>query len=85
MISIMPEDVVLNDRNLDIAIRRSKTTGPGKRVEVLQAVISKDSFLVAPGWVEIGFVEFHLLAGHLYRDYLLPLPTRPWMVSCRSL
>jgi hypothetical protein len=72
---IAPADLVLRKGGLEARITSTKTTGPGKRVEVLYAFVSNDAYLVSQAWLEVGFRLLEGGAGHIARDYLLPLPS----------
>ena len=73
---IDPSTLALRESGLEFDISSTKTTGPGKRVEVLHAFVSRDAFLAIEEWCSIGLDFFRLVTGHLTRDYLLPLPSK---------
>ena len=74
LLRLVPENLSLSAKGLLLRLERSKSTGPGKRVEVVFAAIGFGSFLVDPNWISCGYSLLLKLAGHIERDYLLPLP-----------
>ena len=71
---VRPADMVLGPHGLAFAIVSTKTTGPGKRVEVVHASFSPSAFIAESGWLECGFKVLASVARCIDRDYLLPLP-----------
>ena len=59
---------------LTLKITQTKTTGPGKKVELLYAYISAKAYLCVPDWLDQGWRLLGEL-GFDEREYLLPLPT----------
>ena len=55
---------------LTAKISRSKTTGPGKKVQTLQLAISAGAWLACPGWLAKGLEILRTMDYE--RDYLLP-------------
>ena len=79
-LAIPPSSIELRDgRGLKGKIMRSKTTGEGRRVEILEFYISEDAWLQWPYWLRVGwqlFVEMGKKFGNLGRDFLLPRPDK---------
>ena len=73
---IVPGFMKLDERCLTIKIVRSKTTGPGKKVEVRWVYVSVDAYLVDPRWLTVGFELWKSEGFAFDRDYLVPLPSR---------
>ena len=59
---------------LSMVLTRTKTTGPGKKVDLVYAYVSVKAFIQHPEWLTIGWHLFKELAPW-DRDYWLPLPT----------
>ena len=58
-------------------IVRSKTTGVGRRIETQQFYVAEESWLLAEGWLKVGFKLFEdcgKKAGVDKRDFMLPRP-----------
>jgi hypothetical protein len=73
-VHVRPSELTWSEKTgLSFYIRRSKTTGPGKRISVLTAHVGPEAFLVCQHWLGTGFALFKELGG-LPRDYLLPMP-----------
>ena len=53
----------------------TKTAGAGRRVEVIFAYVSRKASLRHGDWLEVGWKLMEQVAGHIARDYLLPLPS----------
>ena len=71
---IAPSDVSYLDGTLEVKIGRTKTTGPGKRVETLVAYVGPGAFVNDDDWLSEGFAVFRHLGAGVTRDYLLPMP-----------
>ena len=57
---------------------RTKTTGPGKRVNLVKVFVSKHAYLKNPDWLTIGWKLWEQMgfeASLERRDFLLPLPS----------
>jgi len=65
----------LDERALCLRIDSSKVSGPGKRIKTLYAYVSREAYLAHPEWLQEGHRLFDELAGHVPRDYMIPLPT----------
>ena len=57
--------VVLEARGLRARLDRTKTSGAGKRLEVLHAFVSKSAWLQQEGWLDVG--------RQLWRDMALEI------------
>ena len=58
-------------------IMRSKTTGTGRRIEIIQFHVGRDCWLVNKEWIHTGLQLFLSLAReakHMDKDFLLPVP-----------
>ena len=72
-----PDDVSLKGDCLALALRRTKTTGAGKKVAMMWAFIGRASaWLARPDWLAVGYNLWFDLGRHLDRDYVLPHPDR---------
>ena len=84
LIRVVPSEVQLDDGVLEVRLRQTKTTGPGKRVEVAFAWVGPGSWVECPTWLAEGFALFRRIASDQDRDYLIPLPT-PDLRGCRRV
>jgi hypothetical protein len=75
ILHVEPAGVSLVADCLILTIRSSKTTGAGRRVEVVYAYVAKGACVKNPEWLVLGLALLEKMAGHVVRDYLLPLPT----------
>ena len=69
-------------RVLERKITRSKTSGQGKRIEVMFFFVAKEVFLLCPDWLKTGWdlnCELSAKASLQERDYLVPKPTMDLM------
>ena len=71
---VSPSDLSWQGDCWTIKLPKTKTSGPGKKIRVLTAFVSWDAFLQQP-WLKVGYDLYHHLAGHVDRDYFLPLPS----------
>ena len=58
-------------------LRRTKTSGPGKRVSLLKVFISRNAYLVESRWLAVGWYLWQAMAEDTFtagRDFFLPLP-----------
>ena len=69
---ISPASMRLDHRGFFAMIERTKTTGAGKKIEVLEIHVSWGAFLVNCQWLKVGFDIWKGM--NTERDYLLALP-----------
>ena len=70
---LAPGSMKLTHRGLEALLTRTKTTGPGKKVELLPLHVTHGAIVVEPTWLTVGFA---LWAEHVSeRSYFLCLPT----------
>ncbi len=67
---LSPRDIVLAEGNVDLTFSRSKTTGDDKPVRYRRAAISKEAWLLVPGWLETGLALWREAAPR-DRDFFL--------------
>ena len=62
---------------LTAVITMTKTTGPGKKVETLEAYVTDQAWIWEPVWLSTGWRLFLDMGArdHSMRDYWMPLPT----------
>ena len=62
---------------LTAIITMTKTTGPGKKVETLEAYVTDRAWILEPVWLGTGWRLFLDMGAvdHSMRDYWMPLPT----------
>ena len=75
ILHVRPQDVAFTDVGLSLTSHSTKATGAGKKVELVQGYVSVAAFIEVEGWLKVGYELLVHLAGHVPRDYLLPLPT----------
>ena len=69
----------LNRYGLTGVLKKTKTTGPGKKVQLLRVWVSHECWLVQEEWLEEGFNLWTTMsqeAGIMDRDYMLPCPSK---------
>ena len=69
--AIKPVELRLTDGRLATTLRKTKTSGPTKRIKELPVCVSEQAFFEDPRWLETGFELLKGLAS-FKRDYLLP-------------
>ena len=73
--SIGPAAVEDFDQYYRFTLERTKSTGPGRKRQLVYAYLSKHAFFVVPGWLTT-FVNMLSHGPFAYaRDYLVPLPS----------
>ena len=75
ILHVRPDGVVLDSAGLSLTAHSTKTTGAGKRVEQVFAFVSPQAFFLFRDWAKVGYNLLGKIAGHVKRDYLLPLPS----------
>ena len=69
--AIIPGELSLVEGRLVTTLRRTKTSGPNRRVRELPVAISEFAFFVKSGWLREGFSLLKQHASYK-RDYLMP-------------
>ena len=69
--AIIPGELSLVEGRLVTTLRRTKTSGPNRRVRELPVAISEHAFFVKSGWLREGFALLKQHASYK-RDYLMP-------------
>ena len=69
--AIIPAELSLVEGRLVTTLRRTKTSGPNRRVRELPVAISEYAFFVKRGWLQEGFSLLKQHANYK-RDYLMP-------------
>ena len=69
--AIIPGELSLVEGRLVTTLRRTKTSGPNRRVRELPVAISEYAFFVRSGWLREGFSLLKQHASYK-RDYLMP-------------
>jgi len=70
---LAPGSVQLTARGLEAVLSRTKTTGPGKRVDTLPLVVGYDAYLVCSAWLVTGW-ELWQTTAPFVRDHFLVKP-----------
>ena len=69
--AIRPGELKLVEGRLATTLRRTKTSGPNRRIKEMPLCVSEAAFFENPDWLKIGFELLQWLAT-FSRDYLLP-------------
>ena len=72
------ESAGLDEEGWSADLDRTKTTGPGKRVNLVKVFVSKHAYLKGREWLRVGWKLWEQLgfeASLERRDFLLPLPS----------
>ena len=72
---IVPDDVELTESGLNARMRRTKTSGAGKKVKDLRLFVPAGAWLREEGWLALGFKLWRAEAPKR-RDHFLPRPAR---------
>jgi len=70
---LAPGSVQLTARGLEAVLSRTKTTGPGKRVDSLPLVVGFSAYILQPTWLIVGWELWQSVAPFV-RDYFLVKP-----------
>jgi len=70
---LAPGSVQITGRGLEAVLSRTKTTGPGKRVDLLPLVVGFDAYLACPSWLVAGW-ELWQRTAPFVRDHFLVKP-----------
>ena len=73
-----PYRMHLNGSCLRMILRRTKTTGPGRRAVEVPAYVARDAALSGEDWIGVGWELFHSEAFKDDRDFFLPCPNKDW-------
>ena len=73
LLSTPPRLSLLSPAGLELTITSTKTTGPGKKVELLKAYVGRGAWLWEPGWLEAGWKLFVGGGQATDREFFLPL------------
>ena len=69
--TIRPGELRLVEGRLVTTLRRTKTSGPNRRIKEMPLCVSEAAFFENPAWLKVGFELLQWLAT-FSRDYLLP-------------
>ena len=75
---IDPSRMHLNGTCVRMILRRTKTTGPGRRAVEVPAYVARDASLAGEDWLGQGWELYHSGAFKDDRDYFLPAPNKDW-------
>ena len=70
---VKPSEMRLTSRGLIVKLARTKTSGPGKKVKVMEAIVSQSAWVSQPAWLKAGYALW--LRFEAPRDYLVPCAT----------
>eukprot|EP00435_Cladocopium_sp_Y103_P009181 s2142_g2.t1 len=71
--------IKLDEHGLSCTLKRTKTTGPGKKVSLVKVFVGFDAWLCEKDWLSEGWKQMKSLAADnmsRQRDYLLQLPRK---------
>ena len=72
---IKPADVEWMESGLVAKLKRTKTTGPGKKIGVLRVFIPKGTCVVDPTWMQKGYELWYSSVVDKNRDFFLARAT----------
>lgn len=75
---IDPARMHISGTEVRMILRRTKTTGPGRRAVEVPAYVARDASLAGEDWLGQGWNLFHSTAFRNDRDYFLPGPNKDW-------
>ena len=81
---IDPSRMHMNGTCVRMILRRTKTTGPGRRAVEVPAYVARDASLAGEDWLGTGWQLFHSEAFRDGRDYFLPAPNKDWSGGSRK-
>ena len=67
----------IDEYGLHCDLKRTKTTGPGKKVTIVKVFVGHNAYLIERGWLEEGWSLWRAMAmenGTWSRDYFLQIP-----------
>ena len=74
ILHVDPKTITEDRDSVCFTLASTKTTGAGRRVEIVFAYVSRKASLRHGDWLEVGWKLMEQVAGHIARDFLLPLP-----------
>ena len=83
LLGLLPTTMELQDGNLCALLRRTKTSGPGKRLKWLPIFVDGGASFSGVSWLSCGFKIWQEPEFCFDRDFLIPLPANSWE-SCRN-
>ena len=69
--AIIPPELALVEGRLTTVLRRTKTSGPSRRIKELPVAISEDAYFLRSTWLGVGF-DLPGTHANYKQDYLLP-------------
>ena len=75
-VGLLPAKLKLLENGLEGLIVRSKSTGPGRKVNELRIFVSREATITGSEWLATGFAIWQEESFSFRRDYFLPLPSR---------
>ncbi|CAE7272830.1 unnamed protein product [Symbiodinium sp. CCMP2592] len=73
-----PGRMTLTDSGLSGVLRRTKTTGPGRRAREVPVYVGREVSLSGNDWLQVGFALFKMPEVYWERMYFLPFPSADW-------
>ena len=81
---IAPESITLSQLGLRATLSRTKTSGPGKKVSVLQAFVMRGISLTGYDWLKEGYNMLHSGELSWSRDFLAVPFNDSWETQCKE-
>ena len=72
-LGIDPSSLKLDQLGLSMTLNRTKTSGPGKKEEVLYAYVAWEAFIFEKDWLEVGMELWITMSSE--RDFFVALPS----------
>ena len=75
---IDPSRMYMDGTSARLILRRTKTTGPGRRAVEVPAYVTRNASLSGEDWLGAGWDLYHSAEFQGDRDYFLPGPNKDW-------
>ena len=79
-----PVRMTLTASGLAGVLRRTKTTGPGRRAREVPVYVSREVSLSGNDWLQAGFTLFRGPEFFWERSYFIPFPTADWSAGVKK-
>ena len=79
-----PGRMTLTASGLAGVLRRTKTTGPGRRAREVPVYVCREVSLSGNDWLQAGFNLFHRQEVYWERSYFIPFPSADWSAGVKK-
>ena len=79
-----PGRMTLTASGLAGVLRRTKTTGPGRRAREVPVYVCREVSLSGNDWLQAGFNLFHRQEVFWERTYFIPFPSADWSAGVKK-